>query len=98
MTEEAPACRADPGAMPRAMAYISEVQKRLFPERDEEYQHFIKLFSDYIGGKSLEQMQAEMKTLFKDEPDLVKGFEEFLPVPAPKATEDKGGELGDAAI
>jgi hypothetical protein len=43
-------------------------------------------------------MQAEMKTLFKDEPDLVKGFEEFLPVPAPKATEDKGGELGDAAI
>jgi histone deacetylase complex regulatory component SIN3 len=43
-------------------------------------------------------MQTEMETLFKDEPDLVKGFEEFLPVLVPKATEDKGGELGDAAI
>ncbi|KAE9376854.1 hypothetical protein N431DRAFT_436087 [Stipitochalara longipes BDJ] len=94
MTEEGPACRADPGAMPRAMAYIGEVQKRLLPGRDEDYQHFIKLFSDYIGGKSLEQMQTEMKTLFKDEPDLVKGFEEFLPVNAPKETEGKGDESG----
>ena len=37
-------------------------------------------------------MQSEIKTLFSNEPELVKGFEEFLPINAPKETENKDGE------
>ena len=37
-------------------------------------------------------MQSEIKTLFSNEPDLIKGFEEFLPINAVEKAEDKIGE------
>ena len=51
---------------------------RLLPHRNETYQQFLKLFSDYIGGKSLEQMKTEIKELFVYDHELVEGFESFL--------------------
>lgn len=79
------------------MAYVEEVQKRLLPDRNETYQQFLKLFSDYIGGKSLEQMKTEIRELFVDDPELVEGFEGFLPDRNLEQGVDKGVE-GDTVL
>jgi len=36
------------------------------------------------GGKSIDEMQTRVKVLFKDEPDLVDGFENVLPKNNPR--------------
>jgi histone deacetylase complex regulatory component SIN3 len=77
---------------------MSWLQKRLLPERDETYQQFLKLFSDYVGGKSLEQMKSEMKELFKDDRDLIEGFEDFLPATNLKKEGDESVEEDNATI
>jgi hypothetical protein len=64
------------------------VQKRLLPERDEVYQQFLKLFSDFVGGgTSVDEILSRIKVLFKDEPDLVEGLEKFVPVNYQKIVE-----------
>lgn len=56
------------------------MQKRFLPDREESYQQFLKSFQGYVDGRSdIEQMHNRIKELFKDEPDLVEGFEKFLP-------------------
>jgi histone deacetylase complex regulatory component SIN3 len=61
------------------------LQKRLLPERDETYQQFLKIFADYVNcGRSIDEMQTCVKDLFKDERDLVDGFEKFLPKNNPR--------------
>jgi histone deacetylase complex regulatory component SIN3 len=45
----------------------------------------LKIFADYVnGGTSIDEMQTRVKVLFKDEPDLVDGFENFLPKNNPR--------------
>jgi histone deacetylase complex regulatory component SIN3 len=52
----------------------------------------LKIFADYVnGGRSIEEMRNRIKELFKNEPDLVEGFENFLPRNNP---EKKGLEAG----
>jgi histone deacetylase complex regulatory component SIN3 len=58
----------------------------------------LKLFSDYTGGKPLEQMQNEMRELFKDDPDLIVGFEKFLPTSKSKKAEIGGVEQESGTV
>jgi histone deacetylase complex regulatory component SIN3 len=77
-----------------AVADVCDAQKRFSPERDETYQQFLRIFSDYWNKRtSKEEMQNRIKELLKDEPDLVEGFEKFLSVK--KFEESGGGGGGD---
>jgi histone deacetylase complex regulatory component SIN3 len=59
----------------------------------------LKIFSDFSsGGTSVEVVSIRVKELFKDEPDLVEGFEKFMPANNPKkveleATKEEAGSV-----
>jgi histone deacetylase complex regulatory component SIN3 len=63
------------------------------------YQQFLKVFADKAAGKSsTEQVRTEIKVLLKDEPDLIEGFETFLPVKDQNKVDDGSAELAGGTV
>jgi len=63
------------------------------------YQQFLKVFADKAAGKlSIEQVKTEIEVLLKDEPDLIEGFETYLPVKGQNKADDGSAELAGGTV
>ncbi|KAH7330141.1 hypothetical protein BKA65DRAFT_508616 [Rhexocercosporidium sp. MPI-PUGE-AT-0058] len=83
---DSPACPA----IGPAMDYISEVQNR-FADDPAVYQQFIKLLTDSQkdpGTKSTAKAEQSIKILFSNHPDLIEGFQQFLPAEGTRKEEE----------
>jgi len=60
---------------------------------------FLKVFADKAAGKSsIEQVKTEIEVLLKDEPDLIEGFEKYLPVKGQNKADDGSAELAGGTV
>ncbi|KAI8799918.1 paired amphipathic helix [Cladochytrium replicatum] len=62
-----------------AILYLSEIKNR-YNDNDETYQQFLTLMEDFQAGKkTILEVKTTVLWIFKDNPDLIYQFKQFLP-------------------
>ncbi|SPO07381.1 uncharacterized protein DNG_10075 [Cephalotrichum gorgonifer] len=85
-TEQPPTAPQCPGNMGKARIFIEEVKARATPDRPELLTKFFEVFGEFYGKGQIPEaavavppIHDKMREIFKDDPDLLEKFEEFLP-------------------
>ncbi|OTA05689.1 histone deacetylase complex subunit [Trichoderma parareesei] len=89
--------RRGPVEFNHAISYVNKIKNR-FQDKPEIYKQFLEILQTYQREqKPIQDVYAQVTTLFNSAPDLLEDFKQFLPESAGQARAPPGGRQDDGA-
>ncbi|KAK4993339.1 Transcriptional regulatory protein sin3 [Elasticomyces elasticus] len=81
-----------------AISYVNKIKNR-FSQQPDIYKQFLEILQTYQReSKPIQDVYAQVTTLFRTAPDLLEDFKQFLPETAGKSDAAKHQQQGDAVM